>query len=409
MALQKTWRWFGKTDEVKLSDLKQIGVEGIVTALYDIPTGEVWSVEKIQTLKNEIEDWGMEWSVVESLGVSEEIKLNTPEARQHLENYKTSVRNLAHCGINIICYNFMPVLDWARTDLQFIDDNGCESMLFEYIVFAVFDIYILKREGADKDYSEEVVKKANAQYQTMSEQDKRELAHNIIVVTQKFINSGVGDVENYKEKFLQFLKRYNNVDRDILRNNLMIFLNEIIPVAEECGVRLCIHPDDPPFPLLGLPRIASTEEDLEWIFSENTSLSNGLTYCSGSLSVKEENNLENIAEKFAERIHFIHLRNIKKIDDKSFYESAHLDGVVNMPALIHIFLKEQKRRKAEGRKDYQLPFRPDHGLKMLDDFSRTANPGYPLIGRMKGLAEIDGIQKAIENKFINIKEYAKQF
>lgn len=409
MALQKTWRWFGKTDEVKLSDLKQIGVEGIVTALYDIPTGEVWSVEKIQTLKNEIEDWGMEWSVVESLGVSEEIKLNTLEARQHLENYKMSVRNLAHCGINIICYNFMPVLDWARTDLQFIDDNGCESMLFEYIVFAVFDIYILKREGADKDYSEEVVKKANAQYQTMSEQDKRELAHNIIVVTQKFINSGVGDVENYKEKFLQFLKRYNNVDRDILRNNLMIFLNEIIPVAEECGVRLCIHPDDPPFPLLGLPRIASTEEDFDWIFSANTSIANGLTYCTGSLSVREDNNLEKIAEKFADRIDFIHLRNIKKIDDKSFYESAHLDGVVNMPALIHIFLKEQKRRKAEGRKDSQLPFRPDHGLKMLDDFSRTANPGYPLIGRMKGLAEIDGIQIAIENKFINIKEYAKQF
>ena len=397
MALQKNWRWFGTTDEVKLSDLKQIGVEGIVTALYDIPTGEVWPVEKIQVLKKEIESCGMEWSVVESLGVSEEIKLNTPDAKQHIENYKTSLRNLANCGINIVCYNFMPVLDWARTDLQIIDDNGCESMLFEYIVFAIFDIHILKRPGANKDYSEEVVQKANAQHQMMSERDKRELAYNIIVVTQKFINSGVGDVENYKEIFLQFLRRYENVNKDVLRNNLMIFLNEILPVAESYGVRLCIHPDDPPFPLLGLPRIASTEEDFDWIFSANTSIANGLTYCTGSLSVREDNNLEKIAEKFADRIHFIHLRNIKKIDNKSFYESAHLEGVVNMPAIVKIFLQEQLRRKQEGRKDYQLPFRPDHGLKMLDDFSRNANPGYPLIGRMKGLAEIDGIQTALEN------------
>ena len=396
MALQKTWRWFGHADQVKLSDLKQMGVQGIVTSLYDIPAGEIWPLAKIESLKNEINACGMEWSVVESLPVSEEIKLNTSQSRQHLENYKTSLINLSTCGIHTICYNFMPVLDWARTDLQFIDDNGCESMLFEYAVFAAFDMYILKRANAEKDYPEKIKKQAHAHYKMMSENDKKELAHNIIVVTQKFINSGVGDVENYKERFLQFLKRYDNVSKEDLRNNLMLFLNDVIPVAEEHGARLCIHPDDPPFPLLGLPRIAGTEEDFDWIFSRNTSLANGLTYCTGSLSVRADNDLKKIASKFADRIHFIHLRNIKKIDDKSFYESAHLDGVVNMPAIVKIFLQEQLIRKKEGRKDDQLPFRPDHGLKMLDDFSKQANPGYPLIGRLKGLAEIDGIQTAIK-------------
>lgn len=397
MALQKTWRWFGHADQVRLSDLKQMGVQGVVTSLYDIPAGEIWPVEKIESLKNEINAHGMEWSVVESLPVSEEIKLNTPQGRLHLENYKISLKNLSLCGIYIICYNFMPVLDWARTDLQFIDDNGCESMLFEYVVFAAFDIYILKRANAEKDYPDKIIKQAYAHYKMMSEEDKRELAHNIIVVTQKFINSGVGDVENYKEIFLQFLKRYHYVSKEDLRNNLMVFLNDVIPAAEEYGARLCIHPDDPPFPLLGLPRIAGTEEDFDWIFSHNTSLANGLTYCTGSLSVREDNDLEKIASKFADRIHFIHLRNIKKIDDKSFYESPHLDGVVNMPAIVKIFLHEQLRRRKEGREDDQLPFRPDHGLKMLDDFSRQANPGYPLIGRLKGLAEIDGIQAAMKD------------
>jgi mannonate dehydratase len=396
MALEKTWRWFGKKDTVQLSQLKQFGVEGIVTALHHIKGGAVWPVEEILAVKNEIESYGMRWSVVESLPVTEGIKTRGENWAELIENYKISLRNLAQCGIDTVCYNFMPVLDWARTDLHYVHESGAESMFFDYETFAGFDIYILNRPGASNDYPQEVVSKAEAIIGGMTEEEKNTLAFNIIVVTQGFINGTVGNVSNFKQVFLDFLKTYDDISRDTLRQNLLAFLNEVIPVAEECGINLCIHPDDPPFPLLGLPRIASTEEDFEWIFTHNTSLRNGLTYCTGSLSVRSDNDLVGIAQRFADRIHFVHLRNIKRLGEKSFYESEHLEGVADMYSIVKALLEEQHRRKAKGRNDFRMPFRPDHGLKILDDFNREGNPGYPLIGRMRGLVEITGLEMGIE-------------
>lgn len=396
MALEKTWRWFGVNDTIRLSELRQFGVEGIVTALHHIKGGAVWPVEEIQAVKNEIERHGMRWSVVESLPVSEEIKICSPKRQELIENYKISLRNLAECGIDTVCYNFMPVLDWARTDLHYMNENGAESMLYHHETFAAFDIFILGRPAAERDYPADVIAGAKVIFESMSEEERNRLAYNIIVVTQGFINGTVGNVSNYKQIFLDYLSRYNSINRDTLRQHLSRFLADILPVAEECGINMCIHPDDPPFPLLGLPRIASTKEDFEWIFSEHPSLNNGLTYCSGSLSVREDNDLVAIARAFAERIHFVHLRNITRTGDRSFYESAHLDGVADMYNILKVLLQEQRKRMAEGRKDIRMPFRPDHGLKILDDFNRTSNPGYPLVGRMKGFCEISGLEMGIE-------------
>lgn len=397
MALEKTWRWFGVKDSIKLSDLKQFGVEGIVTALHHIKAGDVWPVEEILKVKQEIERYGMRWSVVESLPVAEEIKIYSQKRAVAIENYKTSLKNLALCGIDTVCYNFMPVLDWARTNLHYKHDNGAESMLYDHNTFATFDIFILGRPKAAQDYPKEVVDKAKIIFDGMSEEERNTLAFNIIVVTQGFINGTVDNAATFKEDFLYYLSRYADIDKPKLRHHLAKFLEDVLPIAEECGINLCIHPDDPPFPLLGLPRIASTEEDFEWLFNQYPSLNNGLTYCSGSLSVRTDNHLMAIAKRFAERIHFVHLRNIKKLGEKSFYESAHLDGVVDMYGVLKILLEEQKRRITEGRKDTRMPFRPDHGLKILDDFHKDSNPGYPLIGRMKGLCEISGLTLGIES------------
>lgn len=401
MALEKTWRWFGVSDSIKLSELRQFGVEGIVTALHHIKGGAVWPVEEILAVKNEIEGHGMRWSVVESLPVSEEIKICSDRREELIENYKTSLRNLAACGIDTVCYNFMPVLDWARTDLHYLNESGAESMFYDHETFAAFDIFILQRRDAKKDYSPQVVEKAKEIFEKMSEEDRNTLAYNIIVVTQGFINGTVGNVSNFQQIFLDYLARYDNIDAYKLRMHLSRFLEDVLPVAGECGINLCIHPDDPPYPLLGLPRIASTAQDFEWIFNEHPSLNNGLTYCSGSLSVREDNDLVAIAEKFAERIHFVHLRNIKRTGERSFYESAHLDGVADMYGIMKALLEEQHRRIAAGRKDTRMPFRPDHGLKILDDFNRTSNPGYPLIGRMRGFCEISGLELGIESALTN--------
>jgi len=400
MSLEKTWRWFGRKDKIKLSELKQFGVEGIVTALHHISNGEVWPVEEINAVKQEIEAYGMRWSVVESLPVSEGIKMNSPDKARLIANYKTSLRNLASCGIDTVCYNFMPVLDWARTDLHYRNDNGAESMLFDYPVFAAFDIHVLQRPGAEEDYSEAIREKAAVLAKKMTEAEKEELAHNIIVVTQGFINGTVGDVEDYKQIFLGYLKQYENIDKEKLRKHLSEFLKEVVPVAEECGVRLCIHPDDPPFPLLGLPRVAGTAEDFAWIMEQHSSLSNGITFCSGSLSARPDNDLVTFVKQFADRIHFVHLRNTQLLPDRSFYESGHLEGSVDMYAVLKALLEEQQKRIESGRKDYRMPFRPDHGLKILDDFNREANPGYPLIGRLKGFAEICGLEQGIEKQLV---------
>jgi len=397
MALEKTWRWFGRKDAVTLAELKQMGVEGVVTALHDIPAGEVWPLEEIRKVREEIEQYGMRWSVVESLPVSEGIKTCSADRPRLIANYIESLRNLGKEGIDTVCYNFMPVLDWARTDLHYKDSRGGESMLFDYATFAAFDIFLLKREEATKDYPEDIRKKAEQLVQSMTPEQQEELAHNIIVVTQAFIHGVLGnDSSNYIERFRAYLNTYKEIDSTKLREHLALFLHDVVPVAEASGVNLCIHPDDPPFPLLGLPRIASTQDDFRWILQQTDSPAHGITFCTGSLSGSRNNDIVAMVREFAPRVHFAHLRNTAHIEGGSFYESGHLSGNVDMFAVVKILLEEQIRREKSGRKDTRIPFRPDHGIRILDDYNRKSNPGYPLVGRLKGLAEIDGLQTGIE-------------
>ncbi len=398
MMLEKTWRWFGEKDQVKLADLKQMGVEGVVTALHHIPNGEIWPIDEIIKVKTQIESAGMHWSVVESLPVSEGIKTHNSDYSRLIENYKASIKNLAQCGIDRICYNFMPVLDWVRTDLHFKLENGGEVMLFDFPTFVAFDVFILNRPAAANDYPANVIEEAKKLSASMTESEKEQLAYNIIVVTQGFIDGLVdGEAPDYMKLFLEFIDTYKEIDALKLRKNLSSFLNDVIPVAEEFGVKMCIHPDDPPFSVLGLPRIVSTLDDLEWICNEVNSISNGITFCTGSLSVNRTNNLEEIIKNLGDRIHFAHLRNNSFLSQDSFHEMGHIQGGVDMVNIVWELLLEQKQRKKRGREDCRIPFRPDHGIKILDDYSRIANPGYPLIGRLKGLAELDGIQTALSS------------
>lgn len=395
--MKLTWRWFGFNDPVTLSDLRQMGVEGVVTALHHIKNGDVWPVEEILRVKNAIEAHGMQWSVVESLPVTEGIKTKSANREKLIDNYRQSLRNLGACGIDTVCYNFMPVLDWARTDLHYRLPSGGEVMFFDFPKFVAFDVFILQRPGAAKDYPDDIVEKAKVVYNSMTAEEAELLAYNIIVVTQGFINGTVdGSTPDYKKVFLDYIATYRDIDRDKLRENLADFLRDVVPVAEEAGVRLCIHPDDPPFPVLGMPRIVGSYDDLEWICKAVDSPANGITFCTGSLSVRRENDLVKIVENLGDRIHFTHLRNNQFSENGCFYESGHLDGNVPMPAVVEALLLEQHRRRKAGRKDYQIPFRPDHGIKMLNDFNESANPGYPLIGRMRGLAEIRGLIQGIE-------------
>jgi mannonate dehydratase len=396
MALEKTWRWFGAKDKVSLADLKQMGVEGVVTSLHHVPPGEVWTVDEIKRVQSAIEQHGMTWSVVESLPVCEGIKTASADRARLLQNYTESVRNLGLCGIDTICYNFMPVLDWARTDLHFKNELGGESMLFDYPTFAAFDLFILKRPGAENDYPSDIIEAASAINDRLTQEEKETIAHNIIVVTQAFIHGVVGEGGDYKQQFLNYLQTYNTIGAEQLRENLKYFLNAIIPVAEEAGVRFCIHPDDPPFPLLGLPRIASTVEDLQWIMDAYDANANGITFCTGSFSARRDNDLTLMVKHFADRIHFVHLRNTAFLEGRSFYESGHLTGSVDMYAIVKTLLEEQIRRTKVGRTDTRIPFRPDHGIKILDDYHTASNPGYPLIGRLKGFAEISGLEMGIE-------------
>jgi len=399
MALEKSWRWFGSGDSVKLTDLQQMGIEGVVTALHHIPNGEVWPVDEIQKVKSAIEAHGMRWTVVESLPVSEGIKTRNGDYERLIANYKESLRNLGECGIDTVCYNFMPVLDWVRTSLHYQLPTGGEVMYFDYATFAAFDVFILKRPNAANDYPEEIVSRAKKVTDSMTAEEQETLARNIIVVSQGFIDGVVdGSTSDYKSTFLKFLETYSHIDRDKLRENLSLFLQDVIPVAEVVGVNLCIHPDDPPFPVLGLPRIVSSQDDLEWICNQVDSTNNGITFCTGSLSVNRQNNLEQIVEKLGPRIHFTHLRNNVFFGNREFHEYGHIEGDIDMYPIVKALLKEQIRRKESGRKDFRIPFRPDHGVKMLDDYNRSANPGYPLIGRLKGLAELSGMQMAIERE-----------
>ena len=390
--MEKTWRWFGKKDKITLDMLKQIGVEGIVTALHAIPNGEIWSSEDIEDLKGYIESFGLRWSVVESLPVSEAIKYAGADRDQLIENYKVSLANLGKAGIRTVCYNFMPVIDWIRTDLNFPMGDGTSSLYFIKIRFAYFDLKILKRKGAEADYNHDELLEVEALDKTITESEKNELIDTIIVKTQGFVNGNIkeGD-QNPVAIFNQLLTLYDGIDRNQLRENLRYFLMAIMPVCHDYGVNMCVHPDDPPFQVLGLPRIVTDEADIAWLLNAVNNPHNGLTFCAGSLSAGLQNDTRKLARQFAKRTHFVHLRSTKPMGDGDFTESSHLDGRGHLIDLIKIF----------GQENPGLPMRVDHGRMMLGDEDKGYNAGYSFHGRMLALAQVEGMMAAIDHEMNN--------
>ncbi|MBP0616413.1 mannonate dehydratase [Jiella mangrovi] len=392
--MRQTWRWFGPNDLVSIDDMLQAGVEGVVSALHHVPTGAVWTLEAIEQRQREIASRrdgspsGIAWDVVESLPVSEDIKKQTGAFREHVENYKTSLRHLKAAGIETVCYNFMPVLDWTRTDLAYRVAHGGTAMRFDLVDFAAFDIFILERPGASESFAEDVAAAAKERFAKMDETRKEALARNVVFGLP-------GAAEHFTLADVRaHLAEYGAIDETKLRAHFIDFLSEVAPLAEELGVRLCCHPDDPPFPLLGLPRIMSTEAQYKAMMEAVDIPANGITLCSGSLGVRPDNDLPGMMARLGDRVHFLHLRNTTREGaglPVSFHEAEHLAGDTDMVALIAAALKEEAKRKAAGRPDASIPFRPDHGQDILDDLSRKAQPGYPAIGRLKGLAELRGV------------------
>ena len=398
--MRQTWRWFGPHDLVTIDNILQAGAEGVVTALHHVPTGALWTSEEIARRQTELSvtgagaPSGLDWQVVESLPVSEDIKKQKGDWRLHLENYRTSLRHIADAGIEVVCYNFMPVLDWTRTDLRWKLPSGATCMRFDYADFAAFDIYILERPGAVNDYPEEIAGAAVERHLAMDDGRRIALARNVVFGLP-------GAVEGFSlDEIRLHLAEYETVSADRLRSNFIDFLGEVVPVAEKLGIRLCCHPDDPPFGLLGLPRVMSTEDDYRKIMEAVRSPASGITLCTGSLGARPDNDLPGMVDRLGERIHFLHLRNVKRETEAlcgSFHEADHLGGDTDMVAVLAAVLREERRRKAAGRSDWSIPMRPDHGQDMLDDLNRTAQPGYPAIGRLKGLAELRGIMAALSH------------